>query len=452
MPRIITITIISIFLATLLPAEERKPRFTQIDESLAVDISAINVNERIYIGNFFTGLNRKIKRFFPENRRPSTRTDLPVRILFGQEKGEQESDIIILPTRKFINIYLPESFLKNPGNDGILMNKLIAAMILAEGGRIPMGKTAIPYWLSIGVTESISGKFNDPISNAFRIYPELHNLICNGGTLTLSTLITAPQESYSKEGSSLFREAAEILVKELSTLKYPKENPFLEIAILYSKTEVSDPLTAFNKSFRDQILAEEFKTSDSNNTTMTDKEKAETFFRNKLSRYALSYFLPPSPEMSERTFNALLELQLPDGTTQDLAKLPSVLQKMNDKKQQEDFILSIKAKTLKAASSIAPELRQPLNDLRFAIFRFAGNEITAEEFTESINKAGKDFTEKLQSLKKTDKWLTALETEHGLSQEIQKDSGIVRKLNTIERNTRPELNRFLDETGKKFGD
>ncbi|MFA7186494.1 MAG: hypothetical protein WC082_16450, partial [Victivallales bacterium] len=166
MPRIVTIIFVFMLFATLQAVEERRPHFTQIDESLSVDVSAVSGNERIYIDNFFTCLNRRVKRFFPENRRASTRSSLPVRILFSPEKGKKQNGIIVLPTKKHINIYLPETFLKNPGCDDGLMNSLIAAMILAEGGRIPTNKAAIPYWLSTGITESVSFRSDNPIANS----------------------------------------------------------------------------------------------------------------------------------------------------------------------------------------------------------------------------------------------------------------------------------------------
>ena len=450
MPRLIIITLFSMLLIAVQASEERRPSFSHIDESLQIDVSGMNGREKIYICDFFSCLNRRLNEFFPENRKSSSRTFLQTRILFTKDAGTGE--VLILPTAKYVNIYLPPSFLETPGHDRQTMNKLIAAMILAKGGRVPSRKVAaVPYWLSSGITENVLSRMGGPIVYSFRIYPDLHNLPCNESSLKLSGLLFMPPESYDPEGGSLFREASEILVKELSRLKYQGENPFLEMAILYSQADVSDNMTAFNLSFREQILAEELKNPDKRNPGMTDQEKAESWFSSKLSKYALNYFLPASPEMSEKTFKSLREVRISGEKTCDITELPAGLAKIKDTKRKDAVFLELKNSTLLSANFIAPELRQPLNTLRTAIFRLSSGEISPKEFSESTKAACSEFAVKLETLKKIELWMLSLEAEHGLDPEIKRCSGIMRKLENIERNTRPDLNRFLDKTEKKFG-
>lgn len=448
---LVTIIIFSVFLIQLSAAEERKPHFSKVDETLSVDSSMMNIHEKAYLCDFFLYLNKRIDAFFPENRRSDSTTVPLIKILFSKPKGNEPERVTILPTTKSINIYMPSSFIRNPGQNNEHMNKLVAAMIFVKGGRIPTQNTAVPYWLSVGITENLLSRMRGPFYYSFRIYPSLHNLICNDKQLPLTALLGAPPGSYDPEGCSLFREAAEILVKELVTLKYAKSNPFMEMAILYSKVDVKDPVTAFNSSFREQILIEEIKNPDKENQNSTDKEKTEAYFSTRLLKYSLNYFLPATPEMSERTFKDVREIQLPGGKSTDITNLPAEFEKLKDQKLKEEILNGLKKKTLLAAISIAPELRQPLSSLRLALFRFSSGEISGEDFTDSTTTSCQEFETKLKHFKDIEKYLEELETENHMSIETAHNQGIIRKLDKIERDTRPALNHFMDETEKKFG-
>ncbi|OGV38520.1 MAG: hypothetical protein A2020_13240 [Lentisphaerae bacterium GWF2_45_14] len=437
-----------LLLAPLLAGEERKPHFVRTSDSLEVDVSRLNGPERIYVTEFFSQLRRQVKKLFSTSRTASGSKALRMRILFSEKAGD---GILVIPMAKYVNVYLPLDSAGRLGEDNRLMNKLIAALILAEGGRTPSQKIAVPYWLSAGMTEIILSRMANPVLSAFRIYPDLHNFLCRGRNLQLSVLLSMPPEYYNAAGNTLFRESSEILFRELSSLKYGSENPFLEMAILYSKADVDNDWTAFSSSFKQSILTEELRNQDKKNSEMTDKEKLDSWFKSKLLKHSVNYFMPADTEMSERFFKAVQKVNLPDGKTCDITAIAPIIGNIKDAKQKEAIFMELKAATLQAAQFIEPSLRQPLSSQREAIFRFSMGEISPEEFSKSTETAKSEFASQLESMKKLERWTAELETDMQLGARMERYSGIMKKLDDTEKNIRPGLNQFLDDTETKFG-
>lgn len=422
---------------------------------------------------YFNLLERRIKRFILSSRfrgkDKKERKHIDVNFIISPEFLDGKIEVFEFKNRS-IHIYLPADFPKWYSNLK-LQNDLVKSVILYECDIDFLEKKKVPQWITLGIINNIKRHFRKDSIPGSSIFPGMHTLFCIEKVPDVNTVLDYPSGFEYRSVFQLYAEYSELLLKtclitggNIFKMKVP------DYVKDYNSGNIKNSelfLQNFGKIFfmeRKMLNSRGGKLKfDEINEILDRQERLGIAALNKkimeiMENQVLNFYKPYSTEETEREFDKLLFFNysiynsagklIEKRKNVSIFDLPDNYKNISEAGTDEKSLQQKLAGKFHELSLKAPFFtRKSLNRISKMVKNCSAD--NKENYKEKLEIAMRSFKESLAKEKKIETYLENFEKKN-FSTGNRYYYLSMPPLEKDNKNIRPKMDIYLDETEKKF--